>query len=119
MRLFVALDLPAEVRDAIARTTASLRTEAPGARWSKPESLHVTLKFLGEADESLLPQIKIALEQIISSATVSLSLHGVGFFPDEKRPRVMWCGVTASPKMQRTLKLWRVTHSSKVWRRVT
>ena len=99
MRLFVALDLPAQVREAIVRTTASLRTEAPGARWSKPESLHVTLKFLGEADESLLPQIKLALEHIVSSDAVSLSLRGVGFFPDEKRPRVMWCGVTASPNL--------------------
>jgi len=99
MRLFVALDLPAEVRDAIVRVTSSLRTKAPGARWSKPESMHVTLEFLGETDESLLPQIKIALEHIVSSDTVSLSLRGVGFFPDEKRPRVMWCGVAASPNL--------------------
>jgi 2'-5' RNA ligase len=99
MRLFVALELPAEVRDAIVKTTANLRPEAPGARWSKPGSIHVTLKFLGETDENLLPQIKMALEQIVSPDTVSLRLRGVGFFPDEKRPRVMWCGVEASPNL--------------------
>ena len=99
MRLFAALDLPAEVRDAMLKTTANLRAEAPGARWSKPESLHVTLKFLGETDESLLPRIKIVLEKIGAAGAVALSLRGVGFFPDAKRPRVMWCGVRASPNL--------------------
>ena len=99
MRLFVALDLPAEVRDAIVNTTASLRSESSGARWSKPEAMHVTLKFLGETDPNLLREIKAALEQIVSADPVSFRLRGVGFFPDEKRPRVMWCGVDASPNL--------------------
>jgi RNA 2',3'-cyclic 3'-phosphodiesterase len=99
MRLFVALDLPAEIRDAIVKASASLRSEAAGARWSKPEAMHVTLKFLGETDENLLPQIKAALERAVSSDAVSLRLRGVGFFPEEKRPRVMWCDVEASPNL--------------------
>ena len=99
MRLFIALDLPAELREAIGRATAQLRNEAPGARWSKPEALHVTLKFLGETDPNLLPEIKAALEPIVSADPVSFRLRGVGFFPDEKRPRVMWCGVDASPNL--------------------
>jgi 2'-5' RNA ligase len=93
MRLFVALDLPAEVRDAIVNTTASLRSESSGARWSKPE------KFRGETDANLLPEIKAALEQIVSADPVSFRLRGVGFFPDERRPRVMWCGVDAWPNL--------------------
>jgi RNA 2',3'-cyclic 3'-phosphodiesterase len=99
MRLFVALELPAGVRDAMVNATANLRSEAAGVRWSKPESMHVTLKFLGQTEASLLPPIKAALEQIISAGPVSLRLRGVGFFPDENRPRVMWCGVEASPNL--------------------
>jgi RNA 2',3'-cyclic 3'-phosphodiesterase len=99
MRLFVAFDLSPEVRAAIVQTTASLHPEAPGARWSAPESLHVTLKFLGQTDDQKLAQVQAALQQIISLESVSLRFRGVGFFPDEKRPRVMWSGVERSPNI--------------------
>jgi len=99
MRLFVAFDLSSEVRAAIVQTTASLHAEAPGARWFAPEAMHVTLKFLGETDDQKLAQVKTALQQIISPESVSLRFRGVGFFPDDTRPRVMWSGVEASPNI--------------------
>jgi RNA 2',3'-cyclic 3'-phosphodiesterase len=99
MRLFVALDLPGEVCDALERAVAELKIHAPEARWSNRESFHLTLKFLGNADDTLLPQITAALAQIHSAQAVSLALRGVGFFPDEKQPRVMFCGVEASPNL--------------------
>jgi 2'-5' RNA ligase len=99
MRLFVAFELSSEVRDAIAKVTASLRPESPGARWSRPEAMHVTLKFLGQADEQKTPNVKATLEQIVSAEPVSLRFRGVGFFPDENRPRVLWCGVEPTPNL--------------------
>jgi 2'-5' RNA ligase len=96
MRLFVAFELTHEVRDAVTKTTASLHPESPGARWSAPEAMHVTLKFLGQTDDQKLAALETALQQIGSLESVSLRFRGVGFFPDEKGPRVMWCGVEAS-----------------------
>ncbi len=99
MRLFVALDLPAEVRDAIVNTTASLRSESSGARWSKPEAMHVTLKFLGETDAKPASRNQSGPRTNRFCGSCFIPLRGVGFFPDEKRPRVMWCGVDASPNL--------------------
>jgi len=103
MRLFIALDLPAELREAIGRATAQLRNEAPGARWSKPEALHVTLKFLGETAADRVPEIEKAL-QAVGAESISLKFRGVGFFPNEERPRVMFCNVEA-PKSLHDLAL--------------
>jgi 2'-5' RNA ligase len=99
MRLFVAIELPPKARDAIAKVAASLRPESPGARWSRPEAMHVTLKFLGQTDEQKIPNVKATLEQIVSAEPVSLRFRGVGFFPDENRPRVLWCGVEPTPNL--------------------
>jgi RNA 2',3'-cyclic 3'-phosphodiesterase len=95
MRLFIALDVPAELREAIGRTTAPFRSEAPGARWSKPEALHVTLKFLGETAANRLPEIERALQAMGAAQSISLKFRGIGFFPDEERSRVMFCKVEA------------------------
>jgi RNA 2',3'-cyclic 3'-phosphodiesterase len=99
MRLFVALDLPGEVCDALERAIAELKIHAPEARWSKRQSFHLTLKFIGNAEETLLPEISAALAQIHSAKAVSLALSGVGFFPDEKQPRVVFCAVEHSPNL--------------------
>jgi 2'-5' RNA ligase len=99
MRLFVALDLPADVCDALERAVNNLKSHVSGARWSTRESLHLTLKFLGNADETLLPRITAALAQIHSSKEIALAMRGIGFFPDETPPRVMFCGVEASPNL--------------------
>jgi 2'-5' RNA ligase len=55
MRLFVAFDLPSAVRNALATLAQRLKPECPAARWVRAESMHVTLKFLGETDPQKLP----------------------------------------------------------------
>jgi 2'-5' RNA ligase len=99
MRLFLALEIATAMREALANIAANLKSEATGARWSKPESLHVTLKFLGQSDLQKVAQIGAALAKITSAQPVSLQFRGVGFFPDETRPRVMWCGIEATPNL--------------------
>ena len=61
MRLFVALDIDEPIRERITRFVEGVRNFAPDARWAKEESLHVTLKFIGEQAESSVDQIKEAL----------------------------------------------------------
>ena len=99
MRLFVALEIDAAIRDALAKFVGPLKSESPGARWSKPEAMHVTLKFLGPTDPQKLESIRAILANIISPQPISLQFRGIGFFPDEKRPRVMWCGIQATPNL--------------------
>ena len=101
MRLFVALEIPAAVRDNLAAQIKELRDlPAPLAakrlRWVRPENLHVTLKFVGEVEAAQLDGIRSALTAIGLDAPVDLHFRGLGFFPDEKYPRVLWAGLNAS-----------------------
>lgn len=103
MRLFVAFDLPGEVRQALGELIAQLRPLCPAARWVRPEAMHLTLKFLGDvqdqADARQLDSIRAALAAVHSCAPVELQFHSVGFFPDARRPRVVWCGIDSSPNL--------------------
>jgi RNA 2',3'-cyclic 3'-phosphodiesterase len=71
---------------------------APEARWAKPESLHVTLKFIGEQSEASVEQIKTALGTI-SNQAAEIHFCGYGFFPTAKAPRVFWVGMEAGPQL--------------------
>jgi RNA 2',3'-cyclic 3'-phosphodiesterase len=97
MRLFVALDVPEETRDALEALIAQLSRKCPSARWVRRESMHITLKFIGHTGEENLAAIQEALAESHSSSPVEMHFHGLGFFPNERRPRVFWCGVEASP----------------------
>jgi 2'-5' RNA ligase len=98
MRLFIALDIPDAIRDRIARFLEGVSGFAPDARWAKPESLHVTLKFIGEQPDSAVEQIKHALSTIESGAP-EIHLRGYGFFPTAKSARVFWIGIEATPQL--------------------
>ena len=104
MRLFVALEIPSAVRANLAALIEELRAAdaAPTknkARWVRAENLHVTLKFIGNVDAGRLNEIRAALPETCSSSIVELRFRGLGFFPNEKRPRVLWTGIVASPNL--------------------
>lgn len=99
MRLFVALDLSQEIRDALQEPLAKLQPLGQTARWARPEGMHVTLKFIGHVDETKLGAIRAALATVRSDAPVEMRVRGMGFFPDERRPRVLWCGIEASANL--------------------
>jgi 2'-5' RNA ligase len=94
MRFFVALDIDDAIRGKIARFLDGVRGFAPDARWARPESLHVTLKFIGEQPEEELEKIKQALETI-AAATFEMNFRGYGFFPSARASRVFWVGIEA------------------------
>lgn len=99
MRLFVALDLPERVREALRELQARLNPESRGARWARPEGMHVTLKFIGAAGANQCAAIREALARVSSDAPVAMRFRGLGFFPDDRRPRVFWCGIEGSPNL--------------------
>jgi RNA 2',3'-cyclic 3'-phosphodiesterase len=100
MRLFVALEIPSAVRENLAALLKSLRAVSPQTRWVRPENLHVTLKFIGEVPEAKLGAIRNALAAVRSDQPVMLDFRGLGFFPNEKHPRVFWAGIEASPNLK-------------------
>jgi 2'-5' RNA ligase len=101
MRLFLAINIPQSVRDAIYCDAAPLRTATTGVRWVASTGLHVTLKFLGERDEGIVPEVKSALESVAKRhVPVSVETTGVGAFPNFRRPRVVWLGMTGERALQ-------------------
>jgi RNA 2',3'-cyclic 3'-phosphodiesterase len=93
MRLFTAIDLPAEMLDPLREFLARLRPLAK-LRWSAVENLHITTKFIGEWPEARIEEMKAALGGV-NSQSIMISISGVGWFPDVRRPRVFWVGVVA------------------------
>ena len=98
MRLFIALDIDEAIRERIARFVEGVHGFAPEARWVKPESLHVTLKFIGEQPEPAVEQTKVALRSV-NSSTTEIQFRGYGFFPTAKSARVFWVGMQAGPQL--------------------
>ena len=99
MRLFVALDFPDAVRERLRELIARLKTASSAAKWVRPERMHVTLKFIGETDPANVDPLRDALATIHSPKPVEINFRGLGFFPHERQPRVLWCGVEGSPNL--------------------
>ena len=98
MRIFIALDIDEAIRHRIARFMDGVRGFAPDARWVRPESLHITLKFIGETAPENVDQIKEALKAVEANA-IEMNIRGSGFFPGAKSPRVFWLGIEAGPSL--------------------
>lgn len=87
-RLFLALALPEPVRAAL----AALAQPLPGVTWTQPEQLHLTLRFIGDVDETQIAS-SIARLETVQVAPFILPVEGVGAFPPNRPPRVLWAGV--------------------------
>lgn len=97
MRLFVALNLPPTHRTGIHDAMAPLRGEGLPLRWVRPDTLHLTLVFLGEVSREEGAAAGAALASVVPRhPTFELELGGLGMFPDGKRPRVLWLGAGAA-----------------------
>lgn len=93
-RAFVALSLPQQIRDHLARVQRCLVAQGALARWVRPESIHLTLKFMGPLAPEKVAAVVAALDPIAGqSAPLQLSALGLGGFPRQKRARVLWMGV--------------------------
>jgi 2'-5' RNA ligase len=94
MRLFIAVELPEHIRAALSVVQHELRPVTSTARWVAPESIHITLKFLGEVHDKRLDDIHFALKGL-SWKPFLINVRGVGFFPGTRSPRVFWAGMEA------------------------
>jgi 2'-5' RNA ligase len=95
MRAFIAIDLPESIRAALRHKQASFRAVCPDARWTQPEGIHLTLKFLGEISDRQVREACESLKKLGGFEAFAVGLKGFGFFPDARRPRVFWTGVEA------------------------
>ncbi len=96
LRLFVAVDLPPDLLEALDESLAALRSrpEVASARWTVPANQHVTLKFLGWVDAGMLDPIAETLAAVASShEPATVTVEGLGAFPSERRARVLWAGL--------------------------
>ncbi|HEX3377472.1 MAG TPA: RNA 2',3'-cyclic phosphodiesterase [Candidatus Acidoferrales bacterium] len=98
-RLFVAIDIPENVRSSLGELMKSLRDTCRDARWARITGLHVTLKFIGETPSERVADMKSALAKIPTRDPIAIDFSGVGFFPNARRPRVFWAGVEAGPEL--------------------
>ena len=98
MRVFIAVDLPGEIRKALGDVQRQLRPLTDTARWVSPDSIHVTLKFIGAVPDKRVEDIDAALTGL-TWKPFTVTVHGVGFFPGTRSPRVFWAGMDA-PTME-------------------
>ena len=100
IRTFIALPLPPDWTEALAWTIAELRRAIPeGVRWVDPAGIHLTLKFLGPTDPSVAPRVVDHLRAHMEAAvSPRLALSGLGTFPNNRNPRVIWAGVSGDPE---------------------
>ena len=97
IRAFIALEIPEEIRSAIAAAREAVVKALPPARWTRPSTWHLTLKFLGETDSGALDRLVADLEPRLSGlGAVAVRPAGGGFFPSSARPRVAWIGGVAA-----------------------
>ena len=93
MRLFVAIELPPDVQEGLARAQDRLRGAGADVSWVKPTNIHITLKFLGETDPQRLERIGPVLAQAARTvAPFSATVAAIGTFGG-RVPRVVWAGV--------------------------
>ena len=98
MRVFIAADLPNELREQLAKVQRELDPLTRAARWVAPASIHITLKFIGEVPEKRIETIDTVLTGL-TWKSFTVTVRGVGFFPGNRSPRVFWAGIKA-PTMQ-------------------
>lgn len=95
IRSFIAIELPRNVKDGLARLRSELETaEHPFIKWVNPESIHLTLKFLGNIPFKQVAEITKAIEAASKGISpFHLEISSLGAFPNLKQPRVLWVGI--------------------------
>jgi 2'-5' RNA ligase len=102
--LFLAFELPLELRARIGERVDSLRSALPAASWVSPERMHLTLVFLGDVDEEKVAALGAALRPTFAAAPrLMLRLTEPGTFPPHRPARVAWLGVAAVPSQETSM----------------
>jgi 2'-5' RNA ligase len=101
VRLFIAINLPDQVRRDLWDAIEPLRDAHLPVTWVRPEGIHLTLKFLGPVPDDREPELVVALSAAArGSRPLALALAGFGAFPEPRAPRVIWAGVESEPALE-------------------
>ena len=94
LRCFIAIGIPAQLQRNIGECIEILKKHDADIKWVAPENLHLTLKFLGNTPEDLLPTIRESLAAVVTTyKPFYIKIYGTGAFPNRKNPRVIWTGL--------------------------
>jgi 2'-5' RNA ligase len=99
MRTFIGIPVPDKCKEILNQMQQALRCHKADIRWVSIHSVHLTLKFLGEVDPVIVPQLATLLQsECRALPSIFLRLHGLGCFPNPSNPRVIWCGIEGDMK---------------------
>ena len=94
IRSFLAFELPPDIKREVARISGEIKKSGLEAGWVKPGNIHLTIVFLGDVDEKDVPSIVSSIDNaVVKYESFDISLGGMGFFGDMRRPRVLWLGL--------------------------
>lgn len=94
IRSFLAFSLPAEIRAVVEQVHGDLKDASRDVKWVRPASVHLTVVFLGSVDEAVIPELSGTVRKVCGGfAPFRLCVRGTGFFPNPRRPRVIWLGL--------------------------
>lgn len=105
LRTFIAADFPPDILEKIGEITAFLKTQAPmeALKWVSTDNQHLTLKFIGDLPESKLEEVKNALTDALNAQpSFTISVEGMGAFPNWQNPRVIWLGISHDSSLNKT-----------------
>lgn len=102
IRAFIAIELPLEIHSQLENVVKRLKAaRAVSVRWVASGNIHLTLKFLGDTEPANLKQLSVLLSEVASRYNpMTLVINGLGAFPNNKRPRVIWIGVEIPTQMK-------------------
>jgi 2'-5' RNA ligase len=96
LRTFIAIEIPGQVRQAVYGLREVMPPGCAKIRWVKEKGIHLTLVFLGELSDNQVEMTRAVLSEVSKRySPFPMALRGAGTFPNERRPRVLWAGVSA------------------------
>lgn len=102
MRAFFCLDLDRETKTHLADQVRPLKRLPVNVKWVPPENMHITMVFLGDVDDGLVPDLEVAARQALDETgldgPIDVTLDRLGAFPHVHKPRVVWAGCTSDPE---------------------
>ena len=100
IRSFIAIDIPMEIKAELTKLQNSLKRLGVAISWTRPEGVHLTLKFLGDVEPHVIPDIVNALIAAVDNTkSFNIIVEGVGCFPNPRRPRVLWVGLNGGESL--------------------
>jgi 2'-5' RNA ligase len=95
IRTFIAVELAAGVKDRLAKLQEALGRTAAGVKWVRPENLHLTLQFLGDVEHlEVVSVCRVVQERARRHAPFTFEVRSLGAFPNARRPKILWAGIT-------------------------